>query len=165
MGQYRLLCLSISIHAPRAGGDWPVAGRTAGGADFNPRPPCGGRHRGLVNASDFRTFQSTPPVRGATRRSGLEMSKRKHFNPRPPCGGRLLKFEFLFGFSNNSCMVIRFLPRPAPCFKHTTNSTAFKAVFWCEPLRKSMCASPSHQRIILSSGKYAFLQPKCSILF
>ena len=79
----------ISIHAPRAGGDEdvlqraiisyafqstpPVRGATAyfykGGIgfwNFNPRPPCGGRHRGLVNASDFKTFQSTPPVRGAT---------------------------------------------------------------------------------------------------
>ena len=34
-----------------------------------------------------------------------------NFNPRPPCGGRLLKFESLFGFSNNSCMVIRFFCR------------------------------------------------------
>lgn len=36
-----------------------------------------------------------------------------YFNPRPPCGGRLLKFESLFGFSNNSCMVIRFFAAPS----------------------------------------------------
>ena len=103
----------ISIHAPRAGGDseqmpalhdiWkfqstpPVRGATMTAiqslirdADFNPRPPCGGRllYTGVVTVLPL--FQSTPPVRGAT-----------------------LKFESLFGFSNNSCMVIRFLAAPS----------------------------------------------------
>lgn len=35
------------------------------------------------------------------------------FQSTPPCGWRLLKFESLFGFSNNSCMVIGFLVAPS----------------------------------------------------
>ena len=34
---------SISIHAPRAGGDARAPGSPAAYRYFNPRPPCGGR--------------------------------------------------------------------------------------------------------------------------
>ena len=59
--------LEISIHAPRAGGDRehsapPIAAQ----GNFNPRPPCGGRPRNLAPCGREQTFQSTPPVRGAT---------------------------------------------------------------------------------------------------
>ena len=79
----------ISIHAPRAGGDipiiisiWsirpfqstpPVRGATFSAqldgkywADFNPRPPCGGRPKKGCWYGFTDQFQSTPPVRGAT---------------------------------------------------------------------------------------------------
>ena len=36
-----------------------------------------------------RTFQSTPPVRGATIQGYDIYLSGPHFNPRPPCGGRL----------------------------------------------------------------------------
>ena len=82
--------ISISIHAPRAGGDGtPTATATTLDADFNPRPPCGGRHGRwdiisgdakisihapraggdggeIMSLYDIAKFQSTPPVRGAT---------------------------------------------------------------------------------------------------
>ena len=148
----------ISIHAPRAGGDRVEPERQTGIADFNPRPPCGGRPLSGRRWPRRWRFQSTPPVRGATcaastlpapptdfnprppcgGRPGREKRAAAHiqisihapraggdaptatantltadFNPRPPCGGRLLKFESLFGFSNNSCMVIRFLAAPS----------------------------------------------------
>ena len=35
-------------------------------ANFNPRPPRGGRHRLLAMQNDRQVFQSTPPARGAT---------------------------------------------------------------------------------------------------
>ena len=35
-------------------------------ADFNPRPPCGGRQHKYDNCVGYYVFQSTPPVRGAT---------------------------------------------------------------------------------------------------
>ena len=59
--------MSISIHAPRVGGD-----------------PFKVRYRRYPTI-----FQSTPPVWGATRR-GLRQpaDHQPHFNPRPPCGGR-----------------------------------------------------------------------------
>ena len=34
--------------------------------DFNPRPPCGGRHKIALLSDSLYRFQSTPPVRGAT---------------------------------------------------------------------------------------------------
>ena len=58
--------------------------------DFNPRPPRGGRRpcRRPKTAAGM-PFQSTPPARGATRRTRLEPEQRPvHFNPRPPRGGR-----------------------------------------------------------------------------
>ncbi len=57
----------ISIHAPRAGSDTcPTTGCTRS-SHFNPRSPCGERRdRNEVHMED-RRFQSTLPVRGATR--------------------------------------------------------------------------------------------------
>ena len=60
--------LIISIHAPRAGSD----GATARGRR------CG------------RVFQSTLPVRGATKDTQTIIALLKNFNPRSPCGERLL---------------------------------------------------------------------------
>ncbi len=78
----------ISIHAPREGGDEarervtdlmeisihaPARGATAGdrrdeaqGVDFNPRPREGGDASVSRWTPAIRTFQSTPPARGAT---------------------------------------------------------------------------------------------------
>ena len=57
---------SISIHAPRVGGDLTPPLPTKMSRNFNPRPPCGGRH------------------------GEAKIQNIKHdFNPRPPCGGRL----------------------------------------------------------------------------
>ena len=79
-------------------------------ADFNPRPPCGGRLLTVEEEDQVKGFQSTPPVRGATDfcaegpgcphisihapRAGGDPKRRyenspfPYFNPRPPCGGR-----------------------------------------------------------------------------
>ena len=58
----------ISIHAPHAGSDGRGSRGSGCQRDFNPRPPCGERlcpglciQRGMI-------FQSTPPMRGATRK-------------------------------------------------------------------------------------------------
>ena len=80
--------MSISIHAPREGGDGnavevpfsssdfnprpPRGGRLTWACakslycDFNPRPPRGGRQFPLVSPDGYQGFQSTPPARGAT---------------------------------------------------------------------------------------------------
>ena len=79
---------TISIHAPREGGDssanrcrscWihfnprpPRGGRPSTTisssirADFNPRPPRGGRLNIMYTIVGVQIFQSTPPARGAT---------------------------------------------------------------------------------------------------
>ena len=111
-GQWAFLCVRISIHAPRVGGDGfgrrrapvrrrrfqstpPVWGATIGAAmdgtplfHFNPRPPCGGRPLSSSLQVTSATFQSTPPVWGATASSRDKSVCGNDFNPRPPCGGR-----------------------------------------------------------------------------
>ena len=57
----------ISIHAPRAGRDC-----------------CSGSV-----AASLWIFQSTRPVRGATRRPPCRPPESRYFNPRAPCGARL----------------------------------------------------------------------------
>ncbi len=59
----------ISIHAPRAGSDGVSLAPRQLERDFNPRSPCGER-REFFNIPDTESiFQSTLPVRGATRLS------------------------------------------------------------------------------------------------
>ena len=55
---------------------------------FNPRSPCGERQyaEGVNNA--YTVFQSTLPVRGATRQEARQHWKHSNFNPRSPCGER-----------------------------------------------------------------------------
>ena len=55
---------SVSIHAPRARGDWSRA-RSSTRSRFNSRPSCEGRHVGQHLRAAVR-FQFTPLVRGAT---------------------------------------------------------------------------------------------------
>ena len=60
----------ISIHVLRVEDDLMLSPPSAGGADFNPRPPCGGR-----------------------RASVPAFCRGSDFNPRPPCGGRLWRVQ------------------------------------------------------------------------
>ena len=59
---------SVSIHAPRAGGDTRNNKAESPTLSFNPRPPRGGRQYDRVTKAFKVTFQSTPPARGATNR-------------------------------------------------------------------------------------------------
>ena len=56
----------ISIHAPRVGRDHKLKGMGVDIEDFNPRAPCGARHRKGGTTPSHRGFQSTRPVWGAT---------------------------------------------------------------------------------------------------
>ena len=101
----------ISIHAPHAGRDWqemmsntahqrisihaPHAGRDAclGPLEgvlwyFNPRAPCGARQSLTTDKHSDFTFQSTRPMRGATRLLKAILTPKLNFNPRAPCGAR-----------------------------------------------------------------------------
>ena len=102
---------TISIHAPRVGCDVLHAIELCLISDFNPRTPCGVRPATRRILEPWKGFQSTHPVRGATRhrrcctRSSRFQSTHPvrgatvdeiafkvgdvHFNPRTPCGVRL----------------------------------------------------------------------------
>ena len=78
--------------------------------DFNPRAPCGARHRDTVNDYWTELFQSTCPLRGTTQKQPLPLRRwlfqstcplrgttilstmrrclSPYFNPRAPCGAR-----------------------------------------------------------------------------
>ena len=85
---------TISIHAPREGGDSEMATISGYLTDFNPRPPRGGRQRDGHHQRLFDGFQSTPPARGATGHYYCsECAETSNFNPRPPQGGRHASFE------------------------------------------------------------------------
>ena len=79
---------AISIHALREEGDPPAAATASPRANFNPRPPRGGRHKVLEIIHKYIKFQSTPSARRATCPSWAAVRVPKNFNPRPPRGGR-----------------------------------------------------------------------------
>ena len=58
---------AISIHAPLAGCDRPRRRQTSAFPHFNPRTPCGVRRRPSRSTFFPPRFQSTHPLRGATR--------------------------------------------------------------------------------------------------
>ena len=100
----------ISIHAPLAGCDAQRSGIDRQENHFNPRTPCGVRPKTRSGRRTRCTFQSTHPLRGATRQTrshatsmrfqsthplrGATRPRRytagaiSHFNPRTPCGVR-----------------------------------------------------------------------------
>ena len=121
---------------------------------FNPRSPCGERLRKWLLSRGRQLFQSTLPVRGATRRfrgrrsrnrrvsihaprAGSDLGAteviflKQRFNPRSPCGERLS--GSIFGYSRKS-----FNPR-SPCGERQrmerrtmifTHSPAFSGNYW-----------------------------------
>ena len=63
--------------------------RDAGKRHFNPLPSCEGRRDLMAKIVVDGLFQSTPLMRGETRRCISRREKRRHFNPLPSCEGRL----------------------------------------------------------------------------
>ena len=84
----------VSIHAPRVGSDMLVYHMPFKSLSFNPRPPCGERPSRIVAYYANTTFQSTPPVWGATGRIGVHIVNWMRFNPRPQCGERPFTVAF-----------------------------------------------------------------------
>ena len=103
-------CSFIPIHAPLAGCDVSSVMPCNASMNFNPRTPCGVRRTHPRTARARNRFQSTHPLRGATRLipplfiqlfisihaplAGCDRRKNDvqrpvvHFNPRTPCGVR-----------------------------------------------------------------------------
>ena len=64
-------CLQISIHTPLAGSDMPLFFLPLVVSYFNPHSPCGERRSSGSLGFGYRSkFQSTLPLRGATRTDG-----------------------------------------------------------------------------------------------
>ncbi len=91
------LAIWISIHAPRAGSDLTPQDAGAPTSNFNPRSPCGERREALDGKSWPGLFQSTLPVRGATRAKSAR-GILTDFNPRSPCGERPDCFKLVTTF-------------------------------------------------------------------
>ena len=89
---------SISIHAPREGGDGNQPGPAVAHPYFNPRPPRGGRPVLTLMTANGCSFQSTPPARGATLFCS-RYSSDKRFQSTPPARGATLNFSAFFGLS------------------------------------------------------------------
>ena len=126
---------TVSIHAPRAGRDIGCEVSTCSASGFNPRAPCGARLQVTAGTRHLLPFQSTRPVRGATRfylndepyevvsihapRAGRDLGGRYSstyhscFNPRAPCGARRVQSPFPAGLTS-------FNPR-APCGARLTH--------------------------------------------
>ena len=79
---------TISIHAPLAESDHAEYANVLDHLHFNPRSPCGERRKYVANFDAMRSFQSTLPLRRATRGGMLTVMDVAHFNPRSPCGER-----------------------------------------------------------------------------
>ena len=156
----------VSIHAPHAGRD--EHGRRCRGQPgrFNPRAPCGARPKALEKEEEMKMFQSTRPMRGATRcpssrpsldrvsihapHAGRDPSlsrfavRRMCFNPRAPCGAR----HFCTGVRRSSKC---FNPR-APCGARRQKKLrlpSFATYLWVL-LATNMIFSMSEQHTLLS---------------
>ena len=89
MARFEFRGIEISIHAPREGGDrGDSIVQVKCPADFNPRPPRGGRHHvDGVHDVGIADFNPRPP-RGGRLKSRFLPTGILYFNPRPPRGGR-----------------------------------------------------------------------------
>ena len=92
-GERLLICLPSCCYAnfnPRSpcGERHPRRADRPCAAHFNPRSPCGERPDVAVVILAHGVFQSTLPLRGATRMIFEYFPMVDHFNPRSPCGER-----------------------------------------------------------------------------
>ena len=104
----RLSSPSVSIRAPRAGGDIPYAMSSLLSECFNPRPPCGRRLGFPLDFVDAICVSIRAPRAGGDPFRAARASWRSSFNPRPPCGRRPPAGSLA------STLASRFNPRP-PC--------------------------------------------------
>ena len=105
----------ISIHAPLAGCDYSSHHSRQDHRNFNPRTPCGVRRGSAMTYTERAKFQSTHPLRGATKAlenhqkgeiisihaplAGCDplrimlRTRPSNFNPRTPCGVGLIDWR------------------------------------------------------------------------
>ena len=85
--KYPCTAFRISIHSLRVEGDGSPKTSRAPTTDFNPLPPCGGRHAMYNTGATLQNFNPLPPC-GGRHYGTFKMLRNRYFNPLPPCGGR-----------------------------------------------------------------------------
>ena len=85
---YIRVSTEISIHAPRAGRDAHSGQQHSPLIRFQSTRPVRGATRSYNKYKDALGFQSTRPVRGATTAARGNKPRAYNFNPRAPCGAR-----------------------------------------------------------------------------
>ena len=109
--------LGISIHAPREGGDDITLSNTLKAQEFQSTPPARGATRKSSIVFSCIGFQSTPPARGATVLGG-GVALEPGFQSTPPARGATTVHDIVDGIYHN------FNPRPPrggrPC-RHRHN--------------------------------------------
>ena len=83
-----LVPLVISIHSPRAGGDSISNTTRRSCTNFNPLPPCGGRHLETDAGAAIKVISIHSPRAGGDLKAPTVGGLWSNFNPLPPCGGR-----------------------------------------------------------------------------
>ena len=101
--------MSISIHAPREGGDIAATACACRSVNFNPRPPRGGRLRPTSSVGRIRVFQSTPPARGATESYRLMYRGLQISIHAPREGGDSKDAQFYLRIFDKQVELLRFL--------------------------------------------------------
>ena len=81
--------------------------------DFNPHSPCGERPITLSESAANFEFQSTLPLRGATRVHRRWFARCRYFNPHSPCGERRAR-------CSRCCCCSHFNPH-SPCGERPLN--------------------------------------------
>ena len=126
---------NVSIHALLAECDYIIVPRHHPPSRFNPRTPCGVRHRKQSRNRKCRKFQSTHSLRSATIRAIDSMhdalvsihallaecdfitasiaAKQSGFNPRTPCGVRLRPTLYIATQQSKSYFAPTSLKRPS----------------------------------------------------
>ena len=79
----------ISTHALLAEGDRQRPRQVQRRADFNPRPPCGGRRQSSADGGRLGDISTHALLAEGDTRCRRDSLLQSYFNPRPPCGGRL----------------------------------------------------------------------------
>ena len=86
---------AISIHAPHAGSDEGLVFVVKTVLTFQSTLPMRGATKKCLSLSGRLKFQSTLPMRGATRLNRKQRLEEGYFNPRSPCGERLMLMQSL----------------------------------------------------------------------
>ena len=83
-----VMSVTVSIHAPRVGGDAHGQTVSRGGVAFQSTPPAwGATNASIISLVMACGFNPRPP-RGGRRHASGRLSRADGFNPRPPRGGR-----------------------------------------------------------------------------